>query len=191
MPPRHDAVGLEGLEAAHEVEQQVVVGLPAPDLLDVPLGARPEDEDRDAAALLELRAAGRRRGPRRWAGPVSRSYRRVRSLNHLPRRATSSLCFSLAIRADGLCPVCLRIAPPRRPEQAGPPVRTRPAPAAARSSWRRAIASSVPSTTSTSPCSKRSDGSGHEAALEPVASQPLHGEHRDAVAATAGPPPRW
>ncbi len=51
----HDAVGLERLQAAHEVEQEVVVGLPAPDLFDLPLGARAEDQDREVAPLLEHR----------------------------------------------------------------------------------------------------------------------------------------
>ena len=52
-PLRHDAVGLERLEPPDEIEEQVVVGLPAPDLLDVALRARAEDEDRDGAPLLE------------------------------------------------------------------------------------------------------------------------------------------
>ena len=96
-PARHDAVRLEGLQPADEVEQQVVVGLAAPDLLDLPLGAGPEDQDGERAVLagsacqrssVRVATVGR---------PVSRSYNRVRSLSHLPRRATNSLSRPLFI----------------------------------------------------------------------------------------------
>ena len=66
---RDDAVGLERLEAPHEIEQEVVVGLPAPDLLDLALGARAEDEDREVARAPRASSAGRPPGRRRSAGP--------------------------------------------------------------------------------------------------------------------------
>jgi hypothetical protein len=50
---RNDPVGLERLETADEIEEQVVVGLPAPDFLDVALGAGPKHEHRQRASLLE------------------------------------------------------------------------------------------------------------------------------------------
>ena len=51
---RNDAVRLERLQPPDEVEEQVVVGLVAPDLLDLPFGARPEDQHGEGAVLLEL-----------------------------------------------------------------------------------------------------------------------------------------
>ena len=50
-PGRRDAVGLESLQAADEVEEEVVVRLPAPDLLDASLRAGPEDQDGERAPL--------------------------------------------------------------------------------------------------------------------------------------------
>jgi hypothetical protein len=49
----NDPIGLKPLQAPHEVEQQVIVGLPAPDLLEPAFRARPENEDGEAPKCLE------------------------------------------------------------------------------------------------------------------------------------------
>ncbi len=113
----HDAVGLEGLQPAHEVEQQVVVGLVAPDLLDPPFRAGPEDQDRERAMLPDLLAelVGQRRERGQARVPVVQPGALLQPLT--PKGDELALATLGAHRQTGP----LRIAPRRpAPPRAGP-----------------------------------------------------------------------